>query len=197
MCVERLARRTFCEHGVKVLFDFSTQQDKNEQYTNKEVPYKINYMVVYIIKVIGSPITRTFIDVLVGMFVFVLRSFPSKRTYSLNPKRTKGVIRTFVLRIPLSIFARLFSVSAHPHTHVLLKSVSHESDTLTSLNVDMPIFLITHNTQSQHSHLPFLLLDCILFLSCNVCFCILRLCLHLLMFIDLLIDLLAHSLLSL
>lgn len=155
-------------------------------------------MVVYIIKVIGSPITRTFIDVLVGMFVFLFCVHFLPNALIHQPKNEqKGVIRTFVLRIPLSIFARLFSVSAHPHTHVLLKSVSHESDTLTSLNVDMPIFLITHNTQSQHSHLPFLLLDCILFLSCNVCFCILRLCLHLLMFIDLLIDLLAHSLLSL
>lgn len=128
---------------------------------------------------------------------FILHSFTSKITYPLNRNRTKGAERTYILKIPLSFFARLFSGSVHPCTRVLLKSVSYESNTFTSLNVDIPIFLITHNTQSQHSHLPFLLLDYILLLSYNVGFCILCLCLHLLIDLGIDLPLLTHSLLSL
>lgn len=131
---------------------------------------------------------------------FILHSFTSKITYPLNRNRTKGAERTYILKIPLSFFARLFSGSAHPRTHILLKSVSRESNTFTSINTDITIFPLTHHTQSQHSHMSLLSLDYIPLLSYNVCFCILCLCLHLLivMLIDLLIDLLllTHSLLT-
>ena len=143
-------------------------------------------------KVIGSHTTRTFIDDSSIMFVFYF-AFNYLQTYSFPPqkpkKRNKENERS--LNVPLN-FVRLFSVSAHPHTHVLLKSVSHESNTFTSLNIDIPIFLLTHHTQSQHSHMSLLPLYYILFLSCNVFFYILWLCL--LILIDLL--LLTNSLLT-
>lgn len=154
----------------------------------KKYPHNTNYMVVYIIKVIGSPIMRTFIDYSVRMFVFVLRSFPSKRTYSPTQKRPKKS-GTNVRSLNTSLnFVRLFFGSACPRTHVLLNSVSHESNTFTSLNIDITMLLLNHHTQSQHSHMSLLSLNYILFLSCNVCFYIHCLCL--LMLIDLVIDLL-------
>lgn len=157
-------------------------------------------MVVYIIKIMRSHMTRTFVDKPVKMFVFCF-VFIYIQTHSSthqkpNKKEDIGGCRTFVLKMPLSFFARLFSGSAHPRTHVLLKSVSSESNTFTSLNIDISTFPPTPLTQSQHSHMSLLSLDYILFLSYNVCFCIL--CFRLLMLIYLVIDLLllAHSLLT-
>ncbi len=143
-------------------------------------------------KVIGSHTTRTFIDDSSIMFVFYF-AFIYFQTYSFTPqkpkKRNKENERS--LNVPLN-FVRLFSGSACPRTHVLLNSVSHESNTFTSINTDISILLPTPHTQSQYSHMSLLSLDYILFLSCNVCFYIHSLCL--LILIDLL--LLTNSLLT-
>ena len=142
-------------------------------------------MLVNIMKVIGSHTTRTFIDDSSIMFVFYF-AFIYFQTYSFTPqkpkKRNKENERS--LNVPLN-FVRLFSGTACPRTHTLLKSVSHESNTFTSLNIDITMFLLTRHTQSQYSHMSLLSLDYILFLSCNIFFYILCLCFHLL--IDLLL----------
>ena len=128
---------------------------------------------------------------------FILHSFTSKITYPLNRNRTKEQSERTFLKFPL-IFARLFSGSAHPRTHILLKSVSRESNTFTSINTDITIFPLTHHTITTLTYVS-LIPRLHPLLSYNVCFCILCLCLHLLvMLIDLLIDLLllTHSLLT-
>lgn len=128
---------------------------------------------------------------------FVLRPFPSKHTLSPTQNRTKRrESNTRSLNVPFIFCSFVFWLDSSSCSHVLLKSVSHESNTFISLNTDISISSLTHHTQSQHLHMSRLSLDCILFLSCNVCFCILCLCL--LMLIDLVIDLLllTHSLLT-
>lgn len=167
---------------------FGYTHSTRPKMNNKRIikyPHNTNYVVVYIIKVIGSPITRTFIDDSVRMFVFCFAFISFQTHLFTNPKMNKrrnSNIRS--LNTSLN-FVRLFSGTACPRTHTLLKSVSHESNTFTSLNIDITIFLLTRHTQSQYSHMSLLSLDYILFLSCNIFFYILCLCFHLL--IDLLL----------